>query len=76
MKRNIMIKKVCEKNNMTLTELGENLGKSKQYMSELARGNIRLTYDMAVAIAKVFNTTPDNIFLEEKSNNIGCEKLA
>lgn len=55
---------------MTLTELGRRIGKSKQYMSELAKGNIRLKYDMAVKIAEVFGTTPDNIFLPVKSNKI------
>ena len=45
-------------------------GKSKQYMSELARGNIRLTYDMAVKIAEALNTTPDDLFLPEQSNLI------
>lgn len=69
MNRNSIIYAICEKNNMTLTELGEKIGKSKQYMSELARGNIRLTYEMAVEIALVFQTTPDEIFLKQKSSN-------
>jgi putative transcriptional regulator len=73
---NKAIKKIRKENNMTLAELGEKLGKSKQYMSELERGNIRLTYDMAVDIARVFNTTPDKIFLKIKSNNISQNKLA
>lgn len=56
---------------MTLEELGERLNKSKQYMSELERGNIRLTYEMAVAIADVFGTTPDDFLLPSGSKNLG-----
>lgn len=74
MKNGNRIKEICDKNGMTLTELGNKIGKSKQYMSELARGNIRLRYDMAVEIAKVFKTTPDEIFLQTKSNNIRQKK--
>lgn len=59
------------KHEMTLEDLGERLGKSKQYMSELERGNIRLTYEMAVAIAQVFKTTPDDFLLPRKSKNMG-----
>lgn len=54
---------------MTLEELGKKIGKSKQYLSELERGNIRLTYDMAVKIASIFNGTPD-IFLPKKSKKL------
>lgn len=56
---------------MSLAELGSILGKSRQYMSELERGNIRLTYDMAVKIAQALETTPDQIFLGVESNGIG-----
>jgi len=59
--------------NMTLEELGALLDKSKQYMSELERGNIRLTYEMAVKIAHVFGTTPDAIFLPKESKNLSQE---
>lgn len=64
------LKQVCKEHGITLTELGRRIGKSKQYMSELARGNIRLTYDMAVKIAEALNTTPDDLFLPEQSNLI------
>ena len=56
------VRKVRQENKMTLVELGSRVGKSKQWLSELERGNIKLTYDMAVKIAKVFGKTPD-IFL-------------
>ena len=31
--------------NLTQTELGRKIGKSKQWVSELERGNIRLSYE-------------------------------
>ena len=64
------LREIRTKHNMTLEDLGGRLGKSKQYMSELERGNIRLTYDMAVRIARVFDTTPDNLFLPSESNKV------
>ena len=62
---------ICQEHGMTLTELGRRIGKSKQYMSELARGNVRLKYDMAIKIAEVFGTTPDKLFLPSQSNETG-----
>ena len=51
---------------MSLVELGEKIGKSKQYMWGLENGKIRLSYDMAVGLAAVFGKTPD-IFLPRES---------
>ncbi len=65
------LRKVRLQHGLTLAELGKHLGKSKQYMSELERGNIRLSYDMAVRIARIFGTTPDALFLPSESNDIG-----
>lgn len=62
------LREIRMENSLTLKELGTRLGKSKQYMSELERGNIRLTYDMALRIAQVFDTTPDGLFLSSMSN--------
>lgn len=62
---------ICKDHDITLAELGRRIGKSRQYMSELARGNIRLTYEMAIKIAQALNTTPDNLFMPEKSNQHG-----
>ena len=53
------VRDIRKKHGMTLAELGEHIGRSKQWLSELERGNIRLTYDMAVKIAQVFGKTPD-----------------
>jgi len=55
------------KHNLTQTEIGEKIGKSKQWVSEFERGNIRLNIDLAVKLAKVLGLTAD-IFLPRKSN--------
>lgn len=61
---------ICQEHGVSLAELGRRIGKSKQYMSELARGNIRLRYDMAVQIAEALGATPDKLFLPSESNII------
>lgn len=44
---------------LTQAELGKMLGKSKQWVSELERGNIRLSYEMAVIISELCNKSTD-----------------
>jgi putative transcriptional regulator len=70
------LRKICEERGISLTELGRRIGKSKQYMSELSRGNIRLTYEMAVKIAQALGTTPDDLFLPSESNKNGFREMA
>ena len=57
------------KHQMTQTEIGEMIRKSKQWVSEFERGNIRLKLDVAVELASVLGLTAD-IFLPRKSKNI------
>lgn len=61
------LRQIRQQRGMTLEQLGTKIGRSKQYMSELERGNIRLTYEMAVDIAMAFGTTPDKLFLPTES---------
>lgn len=49
-------------------EVARRVGISKQYYSEIEREKRRLTYDMAISIASVFNRKPDDIFLTQKSS--------
>lgn len=42
---------------LTQTELGKRIGKSKQWVSELERGNIKLSFEMAVSISNACNKT-------------------
>lgn len=44
---------------LTQSELGRLIGKSKQWVSELERGNIRLSYEMAVSISSACKKTTD-----------------
>jgi len=48
-----------------LEQLGDIIGRSKQYMYTLEKGNIRLSYEMAAKIARAMGTTPDEIFLKD-----------
>lgn len=52
-------------------QIAEKVGISKQLYSKIERGERRLSYDMAVKIAGVLGTTPDEIFLKTKSTNSG-----
>lgn len=51
----IKIKEARTDANLTQVQLGKRIGKSKQWVSELEKGNIRLSYDMAIKIAKECN---------------------
>ncbi len=44
---------------LTQTELGKIIGKSKQWVSELEQGNIRLSYEMAIYISGACNKSID-----------------
>ena len=44
---------------LTQTELGKRIGKSKQWVSELERGNIKLSFEMAVSISNACDKTTD-----------------
>lgn len=44
---------------LTQTELGKRIGKSKQWVSELERGNIKLSFDMAISISNACDKTTE-----------------
>lgn len=44
---------------LTQTELGKRIGKSKQWVSELERGNIKLSFETAVSISNACNKTTE-----------------
>lgn len=44
---------------LTQTELGKRIGKSKQWVSELERGNIKLNFEMAISISNACNKTTE-----------------
>ena len=61
------------KSGITQSKLGEKIGKSKQWVSEFERGNIRLNMDIAVQLANALGTSPD-IFLPNKAKNLGHQR--
>ena len=65
-----IVRKAREKKGLTQTDLGRVMGKSKQWVSEFERGNIRLKMDVAVQLAAALEVMPD-IFLPKGSNKIG-----
>lgn len=58
---NELIKKARIEAGLTQTELGRRIQRSRQWVSELERGNIRLSYESARDIAAALGTTPDAI---------------
>lgn len=44
---------------LTQTELGKRIGKSKQWVSEVERGNIKLSFEMAVIISNACDKTTE-----------------
>lgn len=44
---------------LTQSELGKKIGKTKQWVSELERGNIKLSFEMAVSISNACNKTTE-----------------
>lgn len=44
---------------LTQTELGKRIGKTKQWVSELERGNIKLSFEMAISISNACNKTTE-----------------
>ncbi len=53
------IKQARNEANLTQTDLGKKIGKTKQWVSELERGNIRLSYEMAVNISQACDKSTD-----------------
>ena len=49
--------------NLTLEQLGSMVSQSKQYLNQVEKGKIRLSYELAVKKATALGTTPDSIFL-------------
>lgn len=57
------LKVLREKKHISYQSMAEKLGVSFQYYWMIENGKRGLSYEMAVKIAKILDTTPDNIFL-------------
>lgn len=63
------LKEVREKSGLSGTDVADIVGISKGYYSLLENGKRGLSYPMAVKIAAVFNSKPDDIFLKHEFTN-------
>lgn len=61
------LRKLRNEKNYTTEEMAKMLGISKPYYSQLENQVRRLSYDMAIKIAYIFDKKPDDIFYEQKS---------
>lgn len=57
------------KRDFTLEHVAHNAGISVPHLSMIENGKRGLSYDLAVSIASVFGTTPDEIFLPNELTN-------
>lgn len=59
------LKKIRTKHKLTHQTMADTLKISKSFYWQIENNKRRLTYDMAIKIADIFKTTPDEIFYEE-----------
>ncbi len=59
------LKELRKKKGYTSQDMAEKLGISKPFYSQIENQMRRLSYDMAIQIAKIFGKKPDQIFLED-----------
>ena len=59
------LKNIRMANNLTYQNMADLLKISKSFYWQIENNSRKLSYEMAVKIAKVFKTTPDKIFYEE-----------
>lgn len=60
------LKEFRENKGLTYKQVADQVGISKEYYWMIENGKRRLSYDLSVKIAKVFNKTPDDIFLDNE----------
>jgi len=70
----VKLRDLRKKHGFKQEEVAKKVGISKQLYSMIEREEVRLTYDRAVIIARLFDTTPDEIFLPETSNINGSNE--
>ena len=56
------------KNNFSTQFMAEMLGISKTFYWHIENDKKRLSYDLAIEIAKIFHMTPDELFYDEFIN--------
>lgn len=64
------LKDIRYKNGYTAKDVSERLGISKAFYSQIENRKRRLSYDLALKIASVFNVKPDYLFYDDTLNSI------
>lgn len=64
------LKETRLKYHYTSKYMAEQLNISKPFYSQLENDKRKLTYDMAVKIARIFKLKPDKLFYEEHKNKV------
>lgn len=59
------LKELRQKNKYTTQVMADKLGISKAFYCQIENGVRRLSYDMSIRIANVFNLKPDTIFFKD-----------
>ena len=59
------LKELRKAHNLSSREMSEKLCISKAFYSQIENRTRRLSYDMAIKIANIFELKPDEIFYEE-----------
>lgn len=62
---NLKLKQIRHKKGYTTKDMADKLEISKAFYCQLENNKRTLTYKMALKIAKIFNTKPDNLFYED-----------
>lgn len=70
------LKEMCKSKGITLLKLGQIIGRSKQYMSDLSAGKINPYYQIVIDIANALSYPPEDIFLAIKSSKTGSKKAS
>lgn len=61
------LKKIRKKSGLTIYDMADKLGITASFYSQIENKKRRLFYDMAIKIAEIFKTKPDNLFyIKEK----------
>ena len=64
------LKEIRYRNHYTAREVSEKVGISKAFYCQIENRKRRLSYELAIKIAKVFNVKPDYFFYDDTLSSI------
>lgn len=64
------LKEIRYRNHYTAREVSEKVGISKAFYCQIENRKRRLSYELAIKIAKVFNVKPDYLFYDDTLSSI------